>query len=108
MTTELSRVESLLQTLETQDLVSSLHDELEDKAPIGVVVVCGGSGLPPGLVDHLSRKGRVLVVDGRHMLQDSGNALLQTMGPVGIAQDCYAIRSGKGKKSRWNRENRWH
>lgn len=107
MTTELSRAESLLHALETQDPVSARHDELEDKAPIGVVVVCGGSGLPPGLVDHLSRKGRVLVVDGRHMLQDSGNALLQAMAPVGLFEDGYAIRSGKGKKSRWNRENRW-
>lgn len=107
MKADLSRAESLLQTQEAQELVSSRQDEFEDKAPIGVVVVCGGSGLPPGLVDHLSRKGRVLVVDGRHMLQDSGNALLQAMGPVCIAQDCFSIRSGKGKKSRWNRENRW-
>ena len=97
MTTELSSVENLLQSL----------DEDEGKQPIGVVVVGNGDTLPSGLVEKLSERGRVIVIDGRHLLQDSGLALLQAMAPVGFVEDCYAIRSGKGKKSRWNRENRW-
>ena len=107
MTTELTQVESLLQSLEVDELICPAGEENEDKAPIGVVVVGSGGSLPAGLVDRLSRHGRVLVVDGRHMLQESGGALLRAMAPIGIIEGCHAIPSGKGKKSRWNRENRW-
>lgn len=72
-----------------------------------IIVTGGGFGFPPGLVDHLSKRGRVIVIDDRHMLSDCSKAMLQAMAPAGMIEDRYAIRASKGKKSRWNRDNRW-
>lgn len=105
MTADPNTVKTLLDRLDDFDEFNP--SEEAEKQPIGIVVVGSGSDLPSGLVDRLARHGRVLVIDGRHMLHDSGDALLRAMAPVGLVEDCYAIRSGKGKKSRWNRENRW-
>lgn len=100
-------------TIETPDTVteplaatSSEVDQVSDVAARREITVIGGGGLSAGLVGHLSRHARVLVIDGGYLPGDFGNALLQ-MAPGMVAEDRYAIRASKGKKSRWNRENRW-
>lgn len=92
----------------TESLEATSYEGYEDSdvAARREIAIIGGGGLSAGLACHLSRHARILVIDGGYLPGDFGNALLQ-MSPGMVAEDRYAIRASKGKKSRWNRENRW-
>lgn len=108
--------QELIREADAQVSVMNIHDALEGRAldadsetrcSIGVVIAGSGNSLPAGLVDSLRRSGQILVIEDYGLHE---NALVASMRAM-TAECCEAhsepIVSGKGRKSRWNRENRW-
>lgn len=74
------------------------------------VVVVGGGSLPASFSRALARHGKILVIDGmdRPDMALTLSALSEAIRPPMCYTAGCSITSGKGKKSRWNREKRWH
>lgn len=91
---------------EAQALIDVLDatDEAVAERPT-VIIVGGGHGLPHGLVDALIRNGhRIGVACGERLTRSDPMISLEQ---IGFIDGNWPSVKGKGRKSRFNRENRW-
>lgn len=82
-----------------------MGDVEANRKPKQVVVVVEGSRLPPGLLDCLAKHCETVEILPSSKKSDP---LLMPVCEAVFVDKRMPRRGGKGRKSRWARDHRWH